>query len=186
MNDRERWNRKYREGVRHDNPNVRLIMYQDRLARGRALDVAGGLGENAAILALAGWKTVLAEISDEAVRRARRRAEELKADVEVVQADARALPFGAEFDTVACTYYLDRSVDLRRFLKPGGTLFFETFTVADLRYAPDLPREYCLESGEMKRLYSDLEVLHYAEEDDGRKAFATLIARNHPSRSLRA
>lgn len=142
-------------------PNVRLIMYQGRLTRGRALDVAGGPGENAAILALAGWKVVMAERSAEAVARARTRARELRAEVEVVQADARNLPFGAEFDTVVCIGLLDRSLDLRRFLKPGGTLFLETAA------AP----------GEGKKLYPDLEVLHDAVEDDGARAFATFIGR---------
>lgn len=175
--DRERWNDKYRRGIHHETPNVRLIMYQGRLTRGRALDVAGGLGENAAILALAGWKTVMADLSDEGVARARDRAKGLRVDLEVVQADARNLPFGAEFDTVVCTYYLDRTLDLRKYLKPGGTLFFETFTTEDLKYSPQLPREYCLEPGELKKLFGDLEVLHYAEEDDGAHAFATLIGR---------
>jgi len=177
MDDRECWNQKYRKGVHHKTPNIRLILYQDRLARGRALDVAGGPGENAAILSLAGWKVVMVALSDEAIARARARSRELKTEVEIVHADARTLPFGPEFDTVVCTYYLDRGLDLRRYLKPGGTLFFETFTLQQREYVPTFPEEYCLKPGELRTLYGDLEILHYAEEDDGTEGFATLIGR---------
>lgn len=170
MNAREKWNDKYRRGIHHDNPDVRLIMYQGRLAPGRALDVAGGLGENAAILALAGWKVVMAEISDEAVKRARERAKELKVEVEVVQADAAHLPFGADFDLVVCTYFLDRTIDLTKFLKPGGTLFFETFIRKE-----GMPEEYLLKPGE--RLFPALEELLYTEEADGDALISTFIGR---------
>jgi ubiquinone/menaquinone biosynthesis C-methylase UbiE len=177
MSDRDRWNDRYRRGIRHENPCVRLIMYLGRLTKGRALDVAGGTGDNAAVLALAGFRVVMADVSDEAVALARARTRELRTDVEIIQADAGRLPFGAEFDTVVCAYYLDRALDLRRFLKPGGTLFLETFTTAHRKYAPDFPESYTLRSGEPKSLYPDLEVLHFAEEDDGAKAIATFIGR---------
>lgn len=176
--DRARWNAKYRKGVTHDNPNVRLIMYRERLAPGRALDVAGGIGENAAILALAGWNVTLCDVSDEAVRRARERARGLRTAVAVVQADALRLPFKGPFDLVVCTYYLDRTLvgPLVWLLRPGGTLFFESFTLAHLKHAPDFRRDFCLEPGELRTMFPLQEVL-YREEDDGERAFAMLIAR---------
>lgn len=155
-------------------------MYQDRLAKGRALDVAAGLGENAAVLALAGWKVTAADISDEAVRGAQKRARELRAPLNVVKADALYLPFRSQFDVVVCTYFLERFLRLERLLNPGGTLFVESFTVDHLRYAPTFKREYCLEKGELRTLYPGLEEVLYREDDDGVSAFATLIARQSP------
>jgi len=158
--DRARWNEKYRKGG-HDLPSIPLLMYQGRLARGRALDVAGGLGETAAVLALAGWTVTLADLSDVAVRRARTRALELKADVHVVQADARRLPFRGPFETIVVTKFLDRAIsgDLVRLLAPGGTLFCEQPTSG-------LRAEYLVAPGDFARMFPGLEpVLDVADGD---------------------
>jgi len=155
--DRARWNDKYRAGTRRESPSVNLIMHQGRLARGRALDVACGTGDNAAVLALAGWRVAACDVSDEAVARAAARARELKADVRVVQADAMRLPFRGPFDLVVCTWYLERALApvLVSLLRPGGTLFFETFTKA-----PGMRPEWLLEPGEAPRLFPLEEILH--------------------------
>jgi 2-polyprenyl-3-methyl-5-hydroxy-6-metoxy-1,4-benzoquinol methylase len=174
--DRARWNAKYRSGLRHP-ICVNLIMHLTRLTRGRALDVAGGVGENAAVLAMAGFDVTMSDLSDEAVVAAARRSRDLRAPFHVVHADASFLPFRAAFDTVVCAYFLDRSIDLAARLRPGGTLFVENFTVATLRYKPDFRRSFCLEEGELRRLFAGLEELLYKEEDDGAKVTATLIAR---------
>jgi tellurite methyltransferase len=178
--DRERWNAKYVAGRGGHGANPRLIMYRDRLARGRALDVAAGAGENAAILALAGWKVVASDLSDEAMARMRRRANELKADLEFVQADATQLPFRrGSFDSVVCLYFLDRDAARRlpELLKPGGTLFFMTHRIGHQKYIPELPAQYCLEPGEVKALFPNLQVLLHQEDDDGQEDYGLLIGR---------
>jgi SAM-dependent methyltransferase len=151
--DRARWNEKYRKGG-HDLPSIPLIMYQGRLTKGRALDVAGGLGESAAVLALAGWTVTLADLSDVAVARAAARARELKAAVRVVQADALRLPFRGPFDTIVVTRFLERSIapELVRLLAPGGTLLCE-------QPMSDISDAYCVKPGEFAALFSSLEVV---------------------------
>lgn len=168
--DRAKWNEKFRRGG-HDLPSIPLIMYQGRLTRGRALDVAGGLGENAAILALAGWKVTLLDLSDEAVRRARTRARELKADFHAVQADALRLPFRGPFETVVVTHFLERSIapELVRLLAPGGTLFASTLTRG-------LPERYCVKGGEYAQLFGALEVVLDTLDGDQ----AVFIGRKRP------
>ena len=176
--DRERWNSKFAAGKGGHGANVRLIMYRDRLSRGRALDVAAGAGENAVILALAGWSVVASDLSDTAIAKARGRARELKADLAFVQADATLLPFRpASFDTVVCTYFLDRPAARRlpSLLKPGGTLFFMTHRIGHQKYIPDLPAQYCLEAGEVKTLFPDLKELLHQEDDDGQEDYGLFI-----------
>jgi len=176
--DRERWNTKYLAGRGGHGANVRLIMYRDRLARGRALDVAAGAGENAAILALAGWNVVASDLSDEAIRRARLRSRELKADLAFVQADATCLPFRpGSFDSVVCMYFLDRDAARRLplLLKPGGTLFFMTHRLGHRKYIPELPEQYCLEPGEVKTLFPGMQVLLHQEDDDGQEDYGLFI-----------
>ncbi|MBI3854134.1 MAG: class I SAM-dependent methyltransferase [Planctomycetes bacterium] len=151
--ERARWNEKHRKPGQ-DLPSIPLIMYQGRLTKGRALDLAGGRGENAAILALAGWTVTLADLSDEAIARARTRARELKAAVRFVQADALRLPFQGPFDTVVASRFLERSIagELVRLLAPGGTLFCEQ-PMSGIR------EDWCVKPGEFARLFGALEVL---------------------------
>ncbi|MBI2931380.1 MAG: class I SAM-dependent methyltransferase [Planctomycetes bacterium] len=176
--DRKRWNEKYRTGRLPEGLNISLLMLQDRLTRGRALDVAAGTGENAALLALAGWHVVACDISDEAVRRTRARAEELRTRVQIVQADACFLPFRGPFDLIVCTYFVERAItrELAALLRTGGTLFFQSYTTEHLKYGSALRREFLLEPGELRRMFPLQEVL-YREEDDGRRATALLVAR---------
>jgi SAM-dependent methyltransferase len=163
--ERARWNERYRAGGGAREPNPRLAKYLDRLRPGLALDLAGGQGHNGDLLR--GWTRVLADISDEALARA--------AGLRVV-AESPALPFPAEtFDTVLCTYFLDRQVDLARLLKPGGTLFFETYTLADAKYRPDFPAGFRLDPDEIPTLFRGLDTALWIETDDGAHVFGTYI-----------
>lgn len=158
--ERARWNEKHRKGG-PTLPSIPLLLYQGRLKKGRLLDVAGGRGENAAILALAGWQVVHADLSDEAVTLARRRARELKADVRVVQADALRLPFRGPFDTIVVTRFLERSMapELTRLLAPGGTIFCE-------QPMEGIAEAYCVKPGKLARLYAGLDVILDAVDGD--------------------
>ena len=158
--ERERWNRKHREGGQAL-PSIPLLLYQGRLTKGRALDVAGGVGENAAILALAGWRVTTVDLSDEAVRRAKARARELRADVSIVHADALRLPFRGPFETIVVARFLERSIapGLARLLSPGGTIFCEQ----PLR---GIREEYCVKPGEFTRLFAGLEAILETAEGD--------------------
>ena len=160
MTDRERWNEKYRAGG-PDKPSVFLMMHQARLTRGKALDLAGGCGENSAILAMAGWQVTYADVSDEAISRARKRVGELRTDVQWVHADALRLPFKGPFDTIVVINYLERTIskELIGLLAPGGTIFAET-------YLKGLPDPYLIKSGEWAKLFAGLEVVLDKEVDD--------------------
>jgi SAM-dependent methyltransferase len=151
QDERERWNRKYREKSPSP-PSIPLLLYQNRLTRGRALDLAGGAGENAAILALAGWKVVLVDLSDLAVRRARDRARALHADVAIVQADALRLPLRGPFETIVVTRYVERSLapELSGLLAPGGTIFCE-------QPHSGIREEFLVRPGEFPRIFPELE-----------------------------
>jgi SAM-dependent methyltransferase len=151
--ERVRWNEKHRNRT-HDLPSIPLLMYQGRLTKGRALDIAGGLGETAAVLALTGWKVTFLDLSDVAVVRARSRAAELKADVRIVQADARWLPFRGPFETIVVSNFLERRIvgELVGLLTPGGTIFCEQ-PMSGIR------DEYCVKPGEFARLFAPLDVV---------------------------
>jgi ubiquinone/menaquinone biosynthesis C-methylase UbiE len=100
-------------------------------ARGRVLEIGIGTG-----LSLphypAGVEVVGVEPSEPMLRRARRRAEEIGRDVELLRAPAETLPFAdASFDTVVTLAVLcsvdDQAhalAEFRRVLRPGGRFIF--------------------------------------------------------------
>jgi tellurite methyltransferase len=168
--DRARWNAKF-EKSGQPLPSIPLLMYQGRLTKGRALDIAGGPGETAAVLALAGWTVTLVDISDVAIDRARNRARELKTDVRVVQADALHLPFRGPFETIVMTRFLERSIsgEIGRLLAPGGTLFCE-------QPMRGIASPYCVQPDEFRTLFVDLEPVLSAIDGDR----AVFIGRKRP------
>ncbi len=175
MDERTRWNEKYRAGEGPTRPNARLQKYVHLLKRGRApgraLDLAGGIGQNAQILAQAGWDVILVDISDQALARA-------PSKIPRVQADALALPFAPNtFDTIIVTYFFEPRIDFASLLAPGGTLFFETYTIADARCRPEFNPAHRFDPTQLDSLFKGLEILLFEQTDDGSRVFGTVIAR---------
>jgi hypothetical protein len=165
MDDRERWDARYREGVKTQEPNARLRKYRPRLKPGLAMDLASGLGQNAELLVA--WTTVHVDISEEALRGAN--------GLRVVAASP-LLPFGPRtFDTIICTYFLDLQVDFAFYLKPGGTLFYETYTSNDAKYRPDFPAKYRFGPSQIPILFKGLTTLAWEETDDGTRVRGTWL-----------
>ncbi len=167
MDDRTRWNERYRAGQGPTRVNPRLRRFLPLLKRGRALDLAGGRGQNEEMLAE--WNVILADISDEALALATGKR---------VQCDALALPFPPEtFDTIVDTYYFEPGLDLAALLTPGGTLFFETYTLNNYKYRPESRHAPRLDPARLADVFRGLEILYFSEIDDGARVFGTLLAR---------
>ncbi|MBI5366360.1 MAG: class I SAM-dependent methyltransferase [Planctomycetes bacterium] len=176
--DQARWNRKYGDPAFRSGhaPNPRLAAAARALPPGRALELACGLGDNAALVAAAGHRVVGVDVSEVGLARARAAHPELL----LIQADALRLPLApGGWDFVICTYYLERALFpwLRAAVRPGGALFFETFTEAEHRRRPDFPVGFCLGTGELRAAFADWELLAWAEEADPALAYASLFAR---------
>ena len=151
-------------------PSAFLRAVADRLPHGRVLDVACGSGRNASFLATRGDCVVGIDRSLESLREARaaigsERFLPVQADLERF-----ALPESA-FDVVVNTRYLQRSLApaLRRSLRPGGMLVFETFLIEQLELGHPRNPEFVLRHNELLELFRELRVLQYEEGlcDDG-------------------
>ena len=187
--DRACWNARHREALRGE-PIAWVMDHLDLIAaqpRGRALDVACGLGRHALLLAGLGFAVDALDVSDVAVARLADEAARRRLPVTATRADLAAapdLPAGA-YSVVVDTYFLERALlpALAAALAPGGLLVFETFTraQADRPFGPSDPR-LLLAPGELRRAFAGLEVLDHREGDvddgDGRmRAVASLLAR---------
>jgi len=151
----------------------------------RVLDVAVGPGRNALYLASLGFDVVGIDISRVALERCQETARRDGLRLQTILADLETFPLPERaFDAVLNFYFLQRDLcpALAAALRPGGVLVFQSYTTEQRRYPWGPTRdEHLLKPGELRALFSGLEVLVYREEiemgERGEKAVASLIAR---------
>jgi tellurite methyltransferase len=180
--DKEKWNYKYGvpEYITGKEPVEWLKGHSDMLrVKGSALDIAAGEGRNAVFAAEKGYETLAVDISTKGLEKARGLADEKGVNIEtcVVDIDNWKIEQNT-FDLILCFNFLDRRIfpAIKNALKPGGLIFYETFTVDYLKYS-NFKREWVLEHNELLDTFSELRILGYREIDSNNKAFASLIAR---------
>lgn len=183
--DRRHWDERYHHAHASAAPTQWMLEWSERLAPGRALDLACGTGGNLLAFAERGWRVIGVDVSPVALRVVRATADRRGIDVALVAAslDHFPLPY-AHFDLVSVCYYLDRSLVgmMTAALRPGGYLLYETFTTAQLELeGGPRSRAFMLESGELPRLFPALEVVAYEEgiyqHGESSRAVARLVAR---------
>ena len=152
-------------------------------AEGRALDAACGVAINALFLAQRGLRAFALDISEYALRLAKQRASNIGLPLEAAVIDLSNPWLPAEyFDAILNFHFLERGTIpvYRQALKPGGLIFFDTFTKRGERN--DSP-VYYLDPGELIGWFHNFEIIHYAENDlfpsvnHSKRGIAQLIAR---------
>ncbi|MEO0604165.1 MAG: class I SAM-dependent methyltransferase [Myxococcota bacterium] len=151
--DREKWERRYTEGRGyHAEPDPFLDEVADLLpVRGRALDLAGGVGRHARWLARRGLDVTLADISPAALAEAGRRAADEGLALETLEIDLdEAFPDGP-WDLVLVSFFLVRAHFARivASLAPGGKLVLVHPTSRNLERHAKPSAEWLLEPGEL-------------------------------------
>lgn len=191
VDDRERWNETYSgddEFELPEDPIPELARRIDTLPEGRALDVATGTGRNATYLADRGYEVEAIDVSDEALERARRRADERGVDVEWIRTDLTDPEVDIEtdaYDLITVSFFaaLDLLPELKEALAPGGVLVYEHHLRSSdpVEIGPSSDR-HRYRSNDLLRACLDLTILAYEERrrevNGGTAAVATLLARN--------
>lgn len=163
-------------------PSSWLIDNADLLPRaGRVLDVACGRGRHALWLASAGLEVraidrdpdAIAFVRDSAARRG------LSIDAEVVDLETDPPPtIPAGFDAIVVFNYLHRPLVpvLRDALKPGGRIFYETFTTRQAERGHPTNPVFLLNDGELAGLMAPLAVLRSREGEFDGRLVASIVA----------
>lgn len=164
----EKWDQKYQQAslTTPANPCFALKQHSRLLPfKGKALEVACGLGGNARFLAQCGLKTQAWDISDNALTLLNNWASLNQLPIEPLITDLTQmlLPY-RQYDVIVVSRYLDRRLfkQLENALKPGGLLFYQTFLAPLQNNAPQNPAFY-VQPGELVRLCPNLQTLVYGE-----------------------
>ncbi|MBI3804037.1 MAG: class I SAM-dependent methyltransferase [Nitrospirae bacterium] len=149
-------------------PSALLIDPLARFQKGPALDVACGRGRNALYLASQGFDVVGIDRDPEAIAFCKAEASRLGVALTLQEVDLEQphpLPDGP-YALVTCFYYLDRTLlpDLKKAVRPGGHLVYETFLIDQhTQFGKPGRREFCWEHNELLRHFLDFQILFYFE-----------------------
>lgn len=136
-------------------------------AHGTALDLACGLAENAFLLAEQGLVVDAWDNSAVAIQRVNEKADNTGSTVKasVVDLFDTLLPTN-HYNVIVLTHYLEQSIsaDIVAALKPGGLLFYQTFTREKVSDSGPEDSRYRLKANELSRMFRDLKIIVYREE----------------------
>jgi len=170
---------------------------------GHVLDVACGRGRNALLLASAGFAVHAIDRNAEAIAFLRVTAQRLrlKLTAEVVDLESDSPPeldkpkglsprlaaprsaaprsAAGDYDAVVVFNYLHRPLmpALRAALKPGGQLFYETFTARQAERGHPKNPDFLLKDGELLSLVAPLTILRSREGEVDGRFLASIVAR---------
>jgi len=165
---REKWNRIHRAGAEAPAAAAVLLSNLHLLpAQGDALDLACGLGGNALLLAGRGLRTSAWDISDVALRLLAGHARRLGLPVRTERRDVETEPFPHDaFDVVTVSRFLARPLAnaIVASLRPGGLLFYQTFTRAKCSATGPSNPDFLLRENELPVLFADLRLRYYRED----------------------
>ena len=152
---------------------------------GPILDLAGGDCHNGIFLAAKGLPVVCCDRAEEALVRAKMIADELGVAIERRQVDLEVegvnpLPENY-YGGIMVFRYLHRPLItcIKKALKAGGILIYETFTVEQPRFGKPHNPDYLLKPGELRGWFNDWEVIYYFEgiKDNPQRAVAQIVCR---------
>ena len=185
--DKKGWDKRFgrKEFALGKKPNPFLKKHIHLLPKGKALDMATGEGRNAVFLAQNGFEVDAVDISEKGLKKARKLAREKGAKVNAFLVDLDHYQIEKErYDLITNFYFLKRRLipKVRKGLKKGGTVIFETYLLEHRTLATGGPKQakYFLKPNELLRFFKDFRILFYREgifrEGGKRKAIASLIA----------
>ena len=182
--DRRRWNVLFNTNtyVFGKEPASFLKDNVNLLPVGRVLDIAMGEGRNAVFLAKKGFVVDGVDISEIALRKAKRLARENHVSINTICADLNSYAIKAEaYDVIVNINYLQRSLipQIKKGLKKGGVIVYENYTVDQLKntHGQQIRRDFLLSKGELREFFKDFEIFYYQEVNDGKEAVARLLGR---------
>jgi SAM-dependent methyltransferase len=167
-----------------------LSLFTDGSLPGPVLDLACGDGHNGIFLAQENLVVTCCDKSQEALERARILAAEHGVTVEFWQVDLEREginPLPKEFyGGILVFRYLHRPLipSMKKALKEGGLLTYETFTVEQPKFGKPHNPDFLLRPGELREWFEDWKIIHYFEgiKDNPKRAVAQIVCQKATQR----
>jgi SAM-dependent methyltransferase len=152
-------------------PNPFLCEVLRQLTPGAAVDLACGTGRDAIHMSSCGWDVTAVDVLPDALSRGRELAERYAGalrPIDWVTADLEvgSPRFERTFDLITAFRYLHRPLFrlLREWVRPGGSVVWETFTTVHReRYGKPSRDGHVLAPGELSEVFSGFDLRHYSE-----------------------
>jgi SAM-dependent methyltransferase len=141
-------------------------LFEKERLRGPILDLACGDGHNGIFLATKGLQVICCDISEQALSRAEKLASENRVKVGLWQVDLEAEeanPLEKSFyEGILVFRYLHRPLIpcIKKALKKGGILIYETFTIDQPKFGKPRNPNFLLSPGELLDWFEDWEIFY--------------------------
>jgi tellurite methyltransferase len=162
------------------------FMSQHHILPSKGLDIGCGAGRDLVYLAMHGWQMTGIDYIPAALQRAQQLAvsQQVSIHTECLDLETGTDPFigyaTGQFDLITVARYLHRPLFpwMKRILKPGGILIYQTFMQGSEQFGSPRNPNFLLKPGELAAVFADAEILLDEVEilDDGRPVSA-FIAR---------
>lgn len=168
--DADKWNSRYQQRSNPNPPAEVLLDNRHLLSKsGKALELACGLGGNSLFLAELGYSVTAMDVSSVAIERLKELSSKPMFHVKPIAEDLEdwQAPF-EEFDLVIVTSYYQESLfeQIKFCLKPGGLIFYQTFTQLKVgNEGPSNPK-FLLAKGELLSQFSEYDLVNYCDNAD--------------------
>ena len=162
IEDKKKWNKKYQNNPIPDTPIELIKEYSKTAKRGRALDIACGMGRHSKYLASIGFEVDALDISSVAI----------DSIINIPNIYPKEVDFDSytlernRYDLIICTFFLKRELfpEIVNALKEGGVFIYETFVYHPDNEQTPSERSYLLKEGELEKTFKDrLEFIHIDE-----------------------
>lgn len=162
-----------------------LHLFEDKKLPGPVLDLACGECRNGIFVAQRGIEVICCDQAAERLEEARRVAGECEVSITTWEVDLE-IPGGNPLpeDSVGAILvfrYLHRPLIpfIKKALRQGGLLFYETFTAPQARFGKPHNPHFLLQEGELLKWFEDWEVIHYFEgvKENPTRAIAQIVCR---------
>ena len=162
--DKERWNRKYKDPQIPTEP-IQLLKDYAQLSPGKkALDIACGMGRHSKYLAEQNFEVDALDISSVAISQLQGLP-----NINAIEVDFDSYQLPKErYDLIVCVYFLNRSLfaPMINALKPNGIILMETFLHDQSNERIPSNPAFLLNKGELEAAFNDrCELLHIKEYD---------------------
>ena len=162
IEDKKKWNKKYQNNPIPDRPIDLITDYATKAKKGRALDIACGMGRHSKYLASIGFEVDALDISSVAIKSIQNIPNIYPKEVDF---DSYILEKN-RYELIICTFFLKRELfpQIIDALKEDGVFIYETFVYHPNNQQTPSNHSYLLKEGELEEVFKEkLNFIHLKE-----------------------